>query len=339
MVAGSQVLVTVVVTAYNYGRFLADALSSILRQEQHAEFEIIVINDASTDNTDQVVRSFKDDRIRYIVHEKNEGIVRSVNEGVREARGRYVARLDADDRYRPYFLSETLAILEARPSVGLVYGDVAAMDPEGRLLEEPWTGIRSRQVHHGTDSEGDEYLSLISDNVIAVPTMIARREAWDRALPIPEGFASGLEDWYVNLRIARDYPVYYRALTLADYRLHGLNMHANPRRDRSIEDTVFATLDEIFSERDRPDQKRRIRRRIYSQAYLRMFDRYFGLGMDRDARRCYLHALARRPQDAIRPGPLRRFAATYLGHTKYERVKMLVRAISNHSARPGAERR
>src|SRR6478609_3872924 len=95
-------LVSFVVPCYNYGRFLPDCLASIFAQEGRQDFEVIAIDDASTDDTLEVLRSFADSRMQVISHAKNLGHVATVNEGLSQARGELVARIDPDDRYRSY---------------------------------------------------------------------------------------------------------------------------------------------------------------------------------------------------------------------------------------------
>src|SRR4051794_30071861 len=101
-------LVSFVVPCYNYGRFLPDCLASIFGQEGTQDFEIIAVDDGSRDNTQEVLRSFSDPRLRVIRHSKNLGHIATVNEGLSEAGGVFIARIDPDDRYRPCFLTAVL---------------------------------------------------------------------------------------------------------------------------------------------------------------------------------------------------------------------------------------
>src|SRR5437867_11613644 len=96
-------LVSFIVPCFNYGRYLSDCVRSILGQEGNFDFEALLIDDASTDDTAEVIRSFSDPRIRVISHSSNMGHISTINEGLREARGAFIARIDPDDRYRPYF--------------------------------------------------------------------------------------------------------------------------------------------------------------------------------------------------------------------------------------------
>src|SRR5438128_3167006 len=96
--------VSFVVPVYNMEAFVADCLNSIFGQEGNHDYEVIVIDDASTDAGADVVATFDDPRIRLIRHRKNKGAAHTITEGLHAARGKYVARIDPDDRYRPHFL-------------------------------------------------------------------------------------------------------------------------------------------------------------------------------------------------------------------------------------------
>src|SRR4051794_9364967 len=125
MTRASSPDVTFIVPCYNYGRYLGDCLSSIFAQEGGATFEIIAIDDASSDDTLAVLSRFADPRLRVARHAINQGHGTTITAGLQLARGRYVARIDPDDRYRNDFLAVTLPKLERFPDVGLVYGDAA----------------------------------------------------------------------------------------------------------------------------------------------------------------------------------------------------------------------
>jgi GT2 family glycosyltransferase len=111
--------VTVLLAVWNGEPFIRGAVGSVLAQTL-ASFELLVVDDASTDRTAEIVRSFDDPRIRVLENERNLGQVPSLNRGLREARGEYVARLDADDECRPTRLERQVEILDCDPRVGLV---------------------------------------------------------------------------------------------------------------------------------------------------------------------------------------------------------------------------
>src|SRR5690349_12205302 len=125
--------ISFVVPVYNMAGFLADCLNSIFAQEGNYDYEVIVIDDASTDASVEAVAAFKDPRIRFYRHRENVGAAGTITEGLTRARGEYVARIDPDDRYRPHFLSRAVEVLEQHPDVGLVFGRIAMIDTSGKI--------------------------------------------------------------------------------------------------------------------------------------------------------------------------------------------------------------
>jgi glycosyltransferase involved in cell wall biosynthesis len=125
--------VSVVMTAYNGSRHLREAIESILRQT-FRDFEFLIIDDASTDDTVAIVRGYDDPRIRLIENGTNLGISRTRNIGIENARGEYLAALDHDDVSLPERLEREVAFLDSRPDVVLV-GTGAKLLEDGRLSD------------------------------------------------------------------------------------------------------------------------------------------------------------------------------------------------------------
>jgi GT2 family glycosyltransferase len=115
--------VTVVIPTYNYADYLPDAVHSILSQ-CGVTVDVIIVDDASTDNSVEVARELAagDKRVNVLVHQKNAGPVTTFNDGLAEARGEFLVRLDADDVLTPGSLERSVAVAQHFPSVGLVYG-------------------------------------------------------------------------------------------------------------------------------------------------------------------------------------------------------------------------
>lgn len=323
---GPPPLVSFVVPCYNYGRYLADCLNSIFSQEGRHRFEIVVVDDGSTDNTQEVLSNFSDPRIRVTTHRANQGHVAAINEGLAQARGDFVARIDPDDRYKNCYLTEVLDKLLRYPDVGLVYGNVDLIDEKGEI-----THRRADVVHHGRDFRGNEFLALLKKNFIPAPTVIARREVWKDALPIPQGL--GFSDWYLSLRMAQRHNLYYIDRPLADYRVHAGNLHLKMVADGSGEKTIGRLLNEIFSQWGVEPRIQRAKSSIWGAQYLALADQYFHLRMDADARRCYLRAIQHRPGHLFKGGVLRRLAGTWMGRRRYEQLKHVVRLVRRLEAK------
>ena len=101
--------------AYNAGKYIEEAIQSILTQT-YSSFEYIIINDGSTDNTEAIIKSFKDERIVYINNQSNLGLIESLNKGILISKGTYIARMDADDVAMPDRLSEQLKTFNRCPA-------------------------------------------------------------------------------------------------------------------------------------------------------------------------------------------------------------------------------
>lgn len=309
---------------YNYGRFLPDCLNSILRQEGDYAFEVIAIDDASSDNTLEVLEQFTDPRLRVVRQLINQGHVKTITRGLREAGGEFVARIDPDDCYRPYFLREVMPRFECHPEVAFVYGDAALINEEGHVTCEC-----SDTHHKARDFKGNEFIALLMDNFVCAPTVIARREAWLEALPVPENLA--FNDWYFNLMIARKHDFYYVNRVLANYRVHSANLHSQITRDRTEEPSTVLLLDSIYETKEEDPAlertKQGLRSEVYAAHYVRLADKYFGYWMVQDARRCYLEAIRHTPRRLFSWTILRRLVATGLKLETYNRLKRTLRYL------------
>jgi hypothetical protein len=137
------------VPCYNYGRYLPGALTTVLGQ-QGVDVDVILIDDASPDGSAAVVRELAaaDTRIRPILHERNRGHIATYNEGLEQATGDYVVLMSADDALAPGALARATALMEAEPSVGLVYGFPIVFSDE---LPAASTRVRTWSVWSGRE--------------------------------------------------------------------------------------------------------------------------------------------------------------------------------------------
>ena len=134
----SKPLVSIIMTVYNGAEYIGDAIESVLTQNC-PKFELIIIDDGSTDNTKEVISNYEDQRIRYF-YQENSGMSNALNHAVRQARGRYIMPLDADDMMVPDFIAKHLAEFEKHPDVDLVYSDVLLIDENSnpiRIMNKP----------------------------------------------------------------------------------------------------------------------------------------------------------------------------------------------------------
>lgn len=111
-------LVTVLMPCYNGEKYLREAIDSILNQTL-SDFEFLIINDGSTDSSEEIIKSYSDPRINYVKNEMNMRLIATLNKGIKLAKGKYLARMDADDISMPSRLQEQVAFMESHPEVVL----------------------------------------------------------------------------------------------------------------------------------------------------------------------------------------------------------------------------
>lgn len=140
MMQTSEPLISVVIPAYNCELYIAEAVESVL-QQQDCHYEIVIIDDGSTDNTQQVLKPYQP-KIRYIP-QKNQGVAAARNHGIAQAKGELIAFLDADDYFLPGKLSAQAELFRQEPSLGIVHSGWQRVDEQGNKLLDvcPWQNI------------------------------------------------------------------------------------------------------------------------------------------------------------------------------------------------------
>ena len=128
-------MVSVILPVYNGGGFIGEAINSILNQTYN-NFELVIINDGSIDDSEKVIKEFKDDRIRYFSFGENRGLVASLNFGIEKAQGKYIARIDADDISATNRLEEQVNFFENSPEY-VILGTSVELIPSGKIKVPP----------------------------------------------------------------------------------------------------------------------------------------------------------------------------------------------------------
>lgn len=159
--------VSVLLPVHNGARFIGDAIESVLNQT-FADFELIVVDDASTDQTAAVVARYGDSRIRTIAQDRNHGLPRALNRGLAAASGIYVARLDHDDRAHRQRLARQSEFLDRHPAVALVGSRARLIDESGRVR-----GVVERPI----SPHGIRWLAMLENPFIHSATMFRREIA------------------------------------------------------------------------------------------------------------------------------------------------------------------
>lgn len=203
--------VTVLMTVYNGMAYLAEAIESILVQS-YDDFEFLIIDDASTDGSVALIRSYADERIRLVRNPVNLGQVSSLNKGLWLARGKYVARLDQDDSSYPTRLERQVAVLEANARVAVVGTWMQAVDGNGRHVRI-WPGRLNDQVAFLSSSLTNR-LQLYHPSVMYRRDVVLRLGGYDEELPYSED-----QDLWRRMALA-GYEARIIPVLLCRYRVH-----------------------------------------------------------------------------------------------------------------------
>lgn len=149
----NKATIAVVIASYNYGGFLIEAVESVLRQTRKPD-EIWISDDFSSDNTEEIARSFVErfpEYIKYNRNEENLGIVEHFNKAVSLTDSDYICFLGADNRFRSDYIEKTAAVLDANESVGVAYTDFSLFGPRAKMVyanfDEKWRGEIKEQSH------------------------------------------------------------------------------------------------------------------------------------------------------------------------------------------------
>ncbi|MGF7144105.1 glycosyltransferase involved in cell wall biosynthesis [Anaerotaenia torta] len=133
-----KILVSIIMPSYNTGNYIEETINSVINQTYH-NWELIIVDDCSTDNTDEVVRQFSDKRIRYLKNEYNSGAAVTRNHALREAKGKWIAFLDSDDLWLPEKLEKQIEFME-RNDYHFSYTGYVEIDADGNELGVIVTG-------------------------------------------------------------------------------------------------------------------------------------------------------------------------------------------------------
>lgn len=208
-----QPKVSVIIPAYNSAQFIAETIQSVLAQT-YGNYEIIVVDDGSTDTTMNVLNEFGDQII--VLTKPNGGPASARNLAIRNASGKYIAFLDADDLWIPEKLAEQVAFLEAHPEVGMTYAEAVMFEEVGGEKQ-----VRGKIGFTGETS----FCHLLLGDHIPNSTVLMRRNCVDSIGWLNErSDLIAVEDYEYWLRLAKAFPIRALAKPLAYYRVHAHNL-------------------------------------------------------------------------------------------------------------------
>lgn len=210
-----MVLVSVIMPSFNHEKYISDAIESVLNQS-FRDLELIIIDDYSKDRSREIIKIYdkKDERIRVIFHNENKGIAQTMNEGIKIARGKYIALFSSDDLWVKEKLEKQLKVLKKNENL-IVWSEGEVIDRQGKV-----TGVKI----HPRKKKINGYIleDLLKENYIFGLSVIFKKKnlrniRYDERLKY-------LNDYKFMIDLAERYKYYYINEPLAQYRIHGKNI-------------------------------------------------------------------------------------------------------------------
>jgi glycosyltransferase involved in cell wall biosynthesis len=285
--------VSITMPVLNGEKYIDEAIESIAAQT-YQNFELIVVDDGSTDQTPEHLKRFSGRiDLKCICHSERQGIARSVNDGIRQSSGEFIAFLDHDDAWFPGFLETQVAYLDQHPDVGMVHSDFQTIDPDGNILEESIALWRKL-----SRPSGHVFRQLFMDSFIVGNSVLIRKECLERLGGFDESLRFG--DYLLWMRIARHYKIDYVGKVLTQYRQHPSQSTQNIAVTRPDEESVgiqsIQKIMELYPEIREELGERTIRRRLAS-LYFDLAYFWFSKGAFRNARICLIKCIGLCPAD------------------------------------------
>jgi len=242
-------LVSVITPSFNQARYLEAAIQSVLGQD-YPRIEFILIDGASTDGSVEIIKKHESG-LAYWVSEKDSGQAEAINKGLARATGEIVAWLNSDDYYLPEAVSSVVKVFEENPDVVMVYGDVLAVEKQGRAINV----LKSRQL---------SLEDLLCFQIIGQPAVFFRREAYEKTGGLDITFHF-LLDHHLWIRIARQGEILHIPQILAAARYHA--EAKNRAKAAQFGREAFRILDWVKSQPGLTETVSRVERRARASAH------------------------------------------------------------------------
>lgn len=234
-------LVSVLLTSFNYEQYVGHAIQSVLDQT-YAAWELIVYDDASSDRSLEVIRSFRDPRLKILAGSRNRGGATAYNQAFTASQGELICSLDCDDAYAPDKLVRQVAFLEAHPAIDVLGTHVREIDCRGQLVG----GTGEYELSFNRYERPEEPESWLLRNHLCHSSVMIRRTAHERAGLMDPGlfYLLDYEHWLRFLRLGCRFGVLAEPLTF--YRGHAQNASRRDQGDRHFLECSFLCLYRLY---------------------------------------------------------------------------------------------
>lgn len=240
-------MISVVIPLYNKEHQIAKTLQSVFAQT-YIDYEIVIVNDGSTDNSVEVVEKINDPRIR-LINQQNAGVSAARNKGIAEAKGEYIALLDADDEWKPEYLETIGRLIDTYPQCDVFATNYEFVDTKGNVSPT----ILRKLPYSGNEGILSNYFEVASYShpPICSSCVCVTKEAFEAIGGFPLGIKSG-EDLLTWARLACRYKIAYCTKPLAIFNVEGYERNEKPKRIPAETDIVGNELRKLQLEFNPP---------------------------------------------------------------------------------------
>ena len=317
------ILVSIVIPTYNRGSKLRKTLESVLAQT-HSDWEALVIDDGSTDDTPSLFTGEQDSRIRYI-RRPNGGVAAARNTGLQASKGDFIAFLDSDDLWRPWKLELQVQALRQNPDVGLVWTDMEAIDAEGRVLHSTylrkfyssyrWFTNETLFAEHRPLTDpvnigsaippvlhvGEIFSPMLTGSLVHTSTAMITRKRFETTGLFDESMKPIGEDYDFYVRTCREGPVGFLDVVSISYRIGASDQLTRPQNGATLAKNFVRTVTTALRDNaSRVEERYRdLIEKALTEGHLWAAEDLLQLGCKAEARHHLRQALQR--QLAIRP--------------------------------------
>jgi glycosyltransferase involved in cell wall biosynthesis len=235
-------IISVIMPSYNHEKYINDAINSVILQGIK-NLELIIVDDFSSDNSQRIIREWadKDSRIKAIFHSENEGIAQTINDGIKAARGKYIALMASDDMFKQGAFEKVIAVLESSERYGVALLEGECIDHRNRRI-----GVLFSELYRKPSTEqGSFFRDLVIGNFVC--TGVARKSIIEKYQIFYNEELKYLNDWlfWLDLSSVCDFvfinePLYY-------YRIHGANTSLNCKYKNMMVYDGLKAIDMVLS--------------------------------------------------------------------------------------------
>jgi len=277
--------VSIVIPTHNRACLITEAVQSTIDQP-FTDFELIIVDDGSTDNTKDVVSSFRDPRINYIF-QKNQGVCKARNTGINASSGEYITFLDSDDKLLRNALVKGVEILDEFPTVALCYGQHYFMYESGQM-----SGLKKPPNRPPGILQGIKEISnfLVCGNYISPSSTVVRKSSVIKVGSFDFTFFAGSEDFDLWVRLAKNSAIAYIAEPFCIIRISTISITASRKLDE-IELSHKRIIQGIYNDTELGISLLCPQSKSYFHMYLQLAYLYHEKGKMKMAMKCLFKAL------------------------------------------------